>query len=207
MPYFDPTIDRAGEPVTGCDTKAFWNLVKQIPVEFKQDWCRQPMFARKVFRMIEDSVPVTAEILYPIMLESYEHPALIESTISADHMKQDMSSDLAQLWDFLAPKRAYVLAAISMRQDERNEWEKVKEFRLEILRAIQNKRAMTNSELFPVILEIYNKLLEEDSIKHSQKYKFATLWYGLNNVGKAIGKEGLLFDYPKYSVDSKGPGE
>lgn len=199
--YFDPAIDRTGEPVTGRDMATFWELVKRIPLELKENWCLQPMFARKVFGMIEESIPISAETLYPVMLEAYRHPATTESEISFSHSMTQMECDLEKTWNSLIFKRSYVLAQVSIPQKEAQEWQKVEEFRLAIIPAIQEKQALTNEALFPVMLRIYNSLLEEDYLNNPRKYDFERLWHGLNSVGKAVGKEGSFFDYPRYVIE------
>lgn len=201
--YFDPSIDRSREPTTGWDEKSFYMLVKQIPLNLKENWCCQPRFARKVFGMMEESETISAESLYPIMLECYQHPASCETETDAALAKVRMRDDLTSVWLSLIPKVIHVLSQVPLSRDEEQEWLKIEDFQAICLPAVSEQRFVKPEELFPEMLKIYNALLSTEFSRQPQKYSFVALWHGLDSVGKAIGKEGSFFDYPKYIVESE----
>lgn len=187
--FFDPSVDRSNELVSGYSTDLFTKLVARLPTKISSSWCNRPKFAKKVFKMIEDSVSLTEETLYPLMLESYN------SSIGW------MDSETDAVWATLYPKVVYVLAMTSMNVKQREEWLKVTDLRLACLPAVQTKHIMTNEEVFPILLNVYNKLLDTEFGSASPKYSFTLLWHGLNAVGKAAGKDVSFLNYPKYIVE------
>lgn len=187
--FFDPSVDRSNELVSGYSTDLFTKLIARLPTKISSSWCNRPKFAKKVFKMIEDSVSLTEETLYPLMLESYN------SSIGW------MDSETDAVWATLYPKVVYVLAMTSMNVKQREEWLKVTDLRLACLPAVQTKHIMTNEEVFPILLNVYNKLLDTEFGSASPKYSFTLLWHGLNAVGKAAGKDVSFLNYPKYIVE------
>lgn len=187
--FFDPSVDRSNELVSGYSTDLFTKLAARLPTKISSSWCNRPKFAKKVFKMIEDSVSLTEETLYPLMLESYN------SSIGW------MDSETDAVWATLYPKVVYVLAMTSMNVKQREEWLKVTDLRLACLPAVQTKHIMTNEEVFPILLNVYNKLLDTEFGSASPKYSFTLLWHGLNAVGKAAGKDVSFLNYPKYIVE------
>lgn len=196
--YFDPSVDRSEEPVTGWDEKSFHMIVKQIPLKLKENWCCQPRFARKIFGMIENSETISAESLYPIMLECYKYPASCDTETDAALTKVRMKDDLTTVWLSLIPKVIHALSQIPFSGDEKQEWLKIENFRVICLPIVSEQRFLKPEGLFPEMLKIYNNLLNTEFSRQPQKYSFVTLWHGLNSVGKAVGKEDSFFDYPKF---------
>lgn len=190
MKFFELSANNSEESEVISYTEVFRKAVEQLAVKIKLQWLNQPKFFRKVRGMIDKSIPLTEETLYPIMLESYNK--------SSDWTLHWMQDDVIAVRVSLLPKIVHVLAQIPMARKEQDEWLKVEEFQVTCLPAIREKRNLSSEEIFPALLKTYNGLLDKDFACQPQKYNFVALWNGLNSVGKAIGKEGSFFDYPKY---------
>lgn len=200
MTYLDPSINRTGEPVTGQDCETFQKLVQQIPLKLKGSWCCHPSFARRVFSHIEKTSSLSAEDLYLFMFDAYTHPESGLSESAAADIKAERAYDLAVVQDFLRPKVRYALSEIPFSREEKQEWLKNDDFYHACIPAVKEQRFLSAKELFPQMLQIYNNLPNADSSSKTPEYLFVTLWYGLDNVGRCVGKPGDFFDFPKYIV-------
>ena len=191
--YFDPSVDRSNQTKTVSHIDIFKEAISSLPVTISSKWCDQPSFARKLFRLIDKSVPLTEETVYPLMLESCIR--------SSDWTLRWMQDEVNAMRIALLPKMIHVLSQTAISMKEMKEWLEVEAFQLCCLQAIQEKRFFKNEDLFPVLLKIYNDLLKKEFSHQPQKHNFVALWNGLNSVGKAVGKESSFFDYPKYIIE------
>lgn len=193
MQFFNPDIPRSDADLPVGSSETFSNLTSRLPVKISSGWCNRPAFAREAFRMIEDGIELTELNLYPLMLQNCDNSHNFETNW--------MRKEVIGVWASLYPKMVYVTAPTAINRKEREEWLKVEKFQLICIPAIQEKRFLENEELFPAMLDIYNELVEKEF--YLRKRNFVLLWYGLNEVGKAVGKDASFMDYPKYSPISK----
>ena len=190
--FFDPSIDRSKQAKTVSHIEIFSEATSNLRTRISLKWCDQPAFARKLFRMIDKSIPLTEETLYPLMLESCVR--------SSDWTLRWMQDEVNAVRIALLPKMMYVLSQTAISMKETKEWLEVEAFQLYCIQAILEKQFIKNEDLFPVLLKIYDDLLEKEFSHQPQKRNFVALWNGLNSAGKAVGKEGSFFDYPKYTI-------
>ncbi len=190
--YFDPSVPRGDEPSYTRNYKALEDELRKVGTKISGGWCLYPKFAKQAFKILESGRGFSEETLYPLMLASYVHPK--------DWLMHWMQDDLLAVRIALIPKMMHTLSQTSMSYKEKMEWLKIEAFQLACLPVIREKRFWKNEDLFSVLLEIYNDLLAKEFSPQASKYSFVMLWYGLNGVGRAVGKEGSFFDYPKYLI-------
>ena len=163
------------------------------PAKINEKWCEQPKFAKGFAKMVDESVPISEETLYPLMLESYDRSVPFE--------KSWMRDDVNDVFSVLYPKMIHILSQILMDRKEEKEWLEIEAFQLRLFPMIQEGKIVKSEELFPILYEVYTEVLLKDYNTQSSRHDFVRLWRGLNAVGKAVGKSASFLNYPKYIIE------
>lgn len=191
--YFEPVFDCPDEQRVISYAEEFKKGVENLSAKINEKWCEQPKFAKGFAKMVDESVPISEETLYPLMLESYDRSVPFE--------KSWMRDDVNDVFSVLYPKMIHILSQILMDRKEEKEWLEIEAFQLRLFPMIQEGKIVKSEELFPILYEVYTEVLLKDYNTQSSRHDFVRLWRGLNAVGKAVGKNASFLNYPKYIIE------
>lgn len=190
--FFSPLADRTDEREVVSYADEFKKGVKNLSVQISDKWYEQPRFAQGIAKLVDESVPLSDEVLYPLMLESCDR--------SIDLSTFWMREDVAKVCGVLRPKMVHVLS-LPMNWNQEKEWLGIEAFQIALLPMMQQGKLLKSEDVFPVLYKIYTEALLKDFTRQSEKHNFVLLWHGLNAVGKAVGKNASFLNYPKYIIE------